>query len=995
MIGSEADASRTDASPFSQIAMASDLLAVLEREGVTQSGGSARPFRLAGEVAWLVRAGYIDVFSVAMSHGEPVGSRSHRFRVQPTGLLLSTDPLDAANGIGLIGVASPAAQLFKLPLSRLRDLSRDPQHAVAWGELLDEWVDLLCGSISLGTVPENSVQLDPGCDLPLLRPEVVRPRTRVCWIRHESGRSLWLGREGMEVAGHAYLPVPRSAWLQAEDGSHLTGADTPSVLAEGDAWGGLEHLHRLVLRCTEEIGKYAEVAERERLRQRQLTQERTFHNACSVLAATLDPDERGARMRMRAPAAGEDQAVTMSALFAAARLVGESLGMRLIAPPEGEVATLRDPVAAIARSSRVRVRRVVLADEWWKQDGGALLAQSAEDRRPLALLPGRGGYVVHDPVRREQKQVTPQVAEELNPRAYTFYRGFGSYAVGLRDVVRFGLFGSRGDVLWIVALAFAGGLLSLVPPIFTAQIFNDVVPGAERFQLLQLVLILLSASVASAAFMLTSGFAVLRLEGRMSASVQAALWDRLLSLSVPFFRRYTAGELASRAMAISAIRRVFSSATVNALMGAVFALFQIALLFRFNKRLALWAVGLILIAVAATALVGFLQLRYHHRVAHLRSRISGLVLQFLTSISKLRIAGAEVHAFALWANAFSEERTLQFKIRSFGNMLSSFNAAFPVASSVVLYALALNAVQEHTLRTGDFLGFVSAYGTGLASLLAASIAVIECVSILPLYEQAEPILQALPEVGEGRADPGRLRGQIEVQHLGFRYERDGQPVLHDLSLRIEAGEFIALVGPSGSGKSTLFRLLLGFESPEYGAIYYDGLELGGLDVHAVRNQIGVVLQNGRIMSGDLFTNIVGSAPLTVDDAWEAARLVGFDEDIHAMPMGMHTVVSEGASTLSGGQRQRLLIARAIVKRPRIVFFDEATSALDNRTQAIVSRSLSEMQVTRVVVAHRLSTIINADRIIVLEGGRIVQEGTYDALMRQPGPFAELAQRQLA
>jgi NHLM bacteriocin system ABC transporter ATP-binding protein len=384
-------------------------------------------------------------------------------------------------------------------------------------------------------------------------------------------------------------------------------------------------------------------------------------------------------------------------------------------------------------------------------------------------------------------------------------------------------------------------------------------------------------------------------------------------------------------------------------------------------------------------------------VAEIQSKVSGLVLQLLSSITKLRVAGAEPTAFALWARRFTEQRRIQFRTRQIGNWVAAFNAAFPTLAYVVLFWTALPLVRsaDATIRTGDFLAFLSAYGSCQGALLGTCMALLGTLSVVPLYEQAKPILVTPPEVDRAKADPGVLSGDIEIQHANFRYQVDGPAVLRDVSLHIRQGEFVAFVGPSGSGKSTILRLLLGFEALESGAIYYDGQEIGGLDIQAVRRQIGVVLQNGKLMSGDIYTNIVGSAPLTMDDAWEAARMAGFADDVKGMPMGMHTVISEGGGTLSGGQRQRLMIARALVHRPRLLFFDEATSALDNRTQAIVSESLEKLQATRIVVAHRLSTIVNADRIVVVEKGRVVQAGRYEELLTQPGLFAELAKRQLA
>jgi ATP-binding cassette subfamily C protein len=372
------------------------------------------------------------------------------------------------------------------------------------------------------------------------------------------------------------------------------------------------------------------------------------------------------------------------------------------------------------------------------------------------------------------------------------------------------------------------------------------------------------------------------------------------------------------------------------------------------------------------------------------------VLQFLSSISKLRVAGAEVKAFSLWARGFSRQRRHRFKARAVSNGLASFNAGFPLAAQLAIFGFAVPLLIADTpLRTGDFLAFMVSFATCLSGMLSASGALISAATVIPLYEQATPILATLPEVDSGKADPGTLTGQVEMQSLRFRYDPDGPLILDDVKVTIRPGEFVALVGPSGSGKSTLLRLLLGFEEPEAGAIFYDGQELAGLDHQAVRSQIGVVLQNGRLMPGDIFSNIVGSSLATLDDAWGAARMAGLDADVEAMPMGMHTVISEGGGTLSGGQRQRLMIARALVRRPKLLFFDEATSALDNRTQSIVSESLDRLQATRIVVAHRLSTIIHADRIYVLEAGRVVQSGSYDDLLEREGLFRELAMRQIA
>jgi ATP-binding cassette subfamily C protein len=593
--------------------------------------------------------------------------------------------------------------------------------------------------------------------------------------------------------------------------------------------------------------------------------------------------------------------------------------------------------------------------------------------------------------------VTAALADAVKPVAFALYRPFAAKAMSLREVLVFGLRGCGRDMRVVLAMSLAAALLSLVPPIATGIIFNDVIPGAERSQLLQLTLALLVIAAAMLLFRLGAGVALVRIEGKMGAATQAAVWDRVLGLPMGFFRPYSAGDLATRAMGIDAMRQVLSGATVTALLGGLFSLVHFGLLFHYSARLALWATGLIALSIALAVLASWVQRGHEREVARLQGRLSGIVLQLLSSIAKLRTAAAVGLGFAIWARAFSEQRGLQFRARSAGNALAAFNAGFPAITTLVLYAAAmpLMSAPEDALRTGDFLAFMTSFATCLAGMLGASSALLGAMAVAPLYEQARPILESIPEVDPAKADPGALSGAIGLEHVLFRYQPEGQPILRDVTLNIRPGEFVAFVGPSGSGKSTLLRLLLGFETPESGAVYYDGRELAGLDAQAVRRQIGVVLQNGRLMSGDIFTNITGSSRLTQEDAWEAAKMAGFDEDVRSMPMGMHTVISEGGGTLSGGQRQRLMIARAIVQRPRILFFDEATSALDNRTQNIVTESLDRLSATRIVIAHRLSTVLRADRIYVVDGGRVVQSGTYDELMAQDGLFTELAKRQLA
>jgi ATP-binding cassette subfamily C protein len=724
--------------------------------------------------------------------------------------------------------------------------------------------------------------------------------------------------------------------------------------------------------------------EQVRLQHKATGQREALEGAVARLAGLLEP----------AIAPPEGGSGAPDPLLHAARLVGQAQGIEIVPPVGRRATTPEDALHQIARASRIRLRQVALAGNWWRHVNGPLLAFRAATGLPVALLmPAPGAYTLIAPGEPGRLALDRTVAATLAPFGYAFYRPFPAQVVTVWDVLRFGLHGSGRDLRTIAGLGLLMGLLGLLTPVATGLIVDWLIPGAERNLLVQVGGGLLVVAFATALFQVTRSIAMLRVEGKADATVQAAVWDRLLSLPVPFFRDYTSGDLAMRAMGITTIRQILSGTVLTTILTSLFSVFNLALLFYYHAALALVATGLVFLSMIVTFLAGTLQLRQQRRLVAEEGQIAGLILQLINGIAKFRVAGAEARAFALWAARFSRQRALAYQARAVANHLGVFNLVYPLLTAIVIFGM-VSVTRVPGFTTGRFLAFNVAFAVLLVAGLRLSEACLTLLSIVPLYERAKPILQTLPEGDAGKSDPGEMTGEIEVSQVSFRYKVGGALILKEVSLHIQPGEFVALVGPSGSGKSTLLRLLLGFETPESGGIYYDGRDLAGLDPRAVRQQIGVVLQNGQLLAGDIFQNILGGAALTLDAAWAAARQAGLDDEIRAMPMGMHTVISEGGGTLSGGQRQRLLIARALVKRPRILFFDEATSALDNRTQDIISRSLLDLQATRVVIAHRLSTILSADRIVVLDAGRVVQAGTYSELIDQPGLFADLAKRQM-
>jgi ATP-binding cassette subfamily C protein len=692
-------------------------------------------------------------------------------------------------------------------------------------------------------------------------------------------------------------------------------------------------------------------------------------------------------------------------LFAAANVVAAQ--QRINLQPSGQSSTgdAAERLSQICRASQISLRKVSLEDDWFESDHGplvAFLAEPGEEPRPVALLPHGSHYELFDPRYATRHPVDRRKATSFLPDAYMFYRRFGPDPVGARDLIRFGFAGMRKDLTRALLMGLLAGLLSLALPLITAPFFNSVLPRAEVGTLGTVVLALAVTAFSVAAFELVRNFSLLRIEGRMESSVQAAIWDRLLRLSPRFFRAYTTGDLADRVLNITTIRSTLTLAITGSVMDTMFSLLSFVLMLWYSWRLALIALGLGLIAVLLTLVLTALQIPPQSAAMEAMGATEGLTYQFLIAIGKLRVAAAEGRAFGRWVAILGRQKRHAYDARRIAAMQHTLTQIFPPLTSLALYVAMIKLGERvgdtetrvPLLNVWEYLAFTAAFGLFVSALMEVVTQLTSMVTIIPLFERARPILESPPEVLDTAEVPCTLTGDIEFRNVTFRYADDMSPVLDDVSFHVRPGEFVALVGPSGSGKSTIVRLALGFETAQSGSVFFDDQDIRSFNLGALRRQIGVVLQGGGLRTGSLFENIAGSQSVTMEQAWEAARLAGLDEDIKAMPMGMYTHLSDAAAVLSGGQRQRVIIARALAKKPCILIFDEATSALDNHAQAIVSETLARLERTCIVIAHRLSTIRKAGRILVLNQGRIVESGTYEQLLAQGGVFTALVTQQL-
>lgn len=935
-----------------------------------------QPLIVEGGRAWSVESGGVDLFATRLGDGEATGERRHLFRLAAGSVLLGVGLSRTRDRVGLQAVPLQGCRLRPL------DPSQVPPDAV------DGWVQAVSSCVAAPLPSRLDHLLTPGTDLALAEGATAHAGRAVAWVRQPEGACLLGGLQTIRTSAEGWIPVTARTWLKAEGAGRVEVIDTAGLLARDPSRESVGRFQRACIACIEEQLEADAALARRRLERRLAADDAAMRSAVGELAGVLSrPGEEGA--------VGKGG----NALVRACELVGGPMGITVRAPRRLGDRAGRDALVDIARASRVRTRRVMLRGDWWHQDNGPLLGWGKEDGRPVALLPDeRLRYEVVDPATGETTRLSAAVADTLEPWADSLYTPFPTRALRAADLLAIGLSNCRRrDLVRILVVGGLAGALGMAPAIATGIVFDSVIPSGQPRLLAHVALALLVMVIAGTLFHLTRSLTVLRVEAKTAAAVQAGVWDRLLGLPVSFFRRYLSGDLAVRSLGIDAIRQVITGVTLSSLLSGVFSIFSFGLLFYYDPWLAVLASGLVVVAGAVVAWLSYRELKFHRGLQRIGGEVSALVLQLVGGIAKLRVAAAEERGFAVFSRRFGEQKQLAVNAGKVSNWLAVFDIVFPTLATMVLFAAVAPApgAKGEPLSTASFLAFYAAFGQFLTAGLQMGAGVIQVLQVVPIYERAKPILETLPEVDSAKASPGEIEGRIELSHVSFRYRPGGPLVLRDVSLQARAGELVAIVGPSGAGKSTVMRLVLGFESPESGSVQIDGKDLASLDVQAVRRQMGVVLQNGQLLPGSLFENIVGASTLTVEDAWAAARMAGLAADIEAMPMGMHTYIPEGGSTLSGGQRQRLLIARAVVARPRILLFDEATSALDNLTQAQVTASLEGLRATRIVIAHRLSTVMRADRIYFVDGGRVVQAGTHDELIGQPGPFAELARRQIA
>ena len=951
-------------------------LAVSSGEAV-QSAGNL-PIRLSDpQTVYFVESGSLDVFLAEREDGRTMSSFKHVLRADPGRLVFGV----GESSLAIVAKGLRGCQLRRLSLESL--LLDDVADALV--AQVDAWIAAFAASVvaDIELIPHSDFLISPGEELNFEARCVLAARADVAWISVE-GSAQFLDTEPPEADGTGLLPLTPESWLTLSEPARATGLSSQTLYDEGRLIRALAEFHRMVL-STEQLNRSLLSADDANLqmaraahRHRRETQAR--QGLFSVLSASQPPDEE-----------------QPSALMEALKLIGQYEGIEFQSP-RSRNETVERSVRDISIVSGVRAREVKLEEQWWRLgDSGVLLGFQGDDKSPVVLLPRfTGGYRLVDPASGKSKRVNETLASSLSQEAWAFYPPLSNnQSASAKKLFLHATRHLKGDFARFAVTGCFAGILMLLPAMLIGVLTDRVLPLKAGNLLVQFSVGLVVLAVVGTLLSMLQGTALMRLESLVAARLGTAIWDRLLGMQSSFFKDFTAGDLAERVAIFQRIRDHISGVGGGAILSVLFLGPTFAIIFAYDASLGWLSLGIGFVSVVVTAILGLLQLDPQRRSYAVTRQLAGDLFQFISGIGKLRSSGSEGSAFASWANKYRTLKQTEMEIGRLNDHVAAFSAALPPLASAVLFTFALYKGTDQ-LAVGDFLAVYVMSMTFYMAISRLEQSFKEVVAIVPGLEQLQPVLEAVPEPIPTGDAVVELNGKILLDRVSFRYNEDGPLILDDVSLQARPGEFVAIVGRSGSGKSSLLRLALGLQDPSTGTVSYDGRDLATLNKRMVRHQVGTVMQDSTMRTGNILDNIIGfSDKLTIDDAWQAARQAAIADEISEMPMGMFTMVGDHITTFSGGQAQRIMIAAALVSKPRILFLDEATSWLDAESQRKVMESIEGLAITRIVIAHRLSTIRKANSIYVMEAGRVVQQGRFDELFESEGIFRDLMIRQMA
>ena len=964
------------------------------RVGASVPCAGNQPVRLDDpDCVWFIDRGAVNLFLVESSEGVERAAPQHLLRRESGSLLPGVAPDEEGDDDGttlsLIAKGLPGTLLKRLPASSLSEV-----HPTELAEQTDTWLAAVTDTLSrfASRLPRPTALAEPGRTR-TFPPCTLSVRRDVAWVSAPPpGASLFMGIVDptelveTESPGETLMPLTRTSWLSLFGEATLSVQSTRTLAQKGRLLPALASFHTAAFALERHNRRLATV---------------DVANLERAQTASRHAAEKAARQRLLniydLPV-DRDAGVEDAALADALRIVGRHEGIEFRIPARSGLSDAPIGLVDVLDASGVRARRVRFRAEgdWWRSDSNAMLAFRAEDGQPVALLPGTfGRYREVNPVSKRSIRITADRADALGGEAWMFYRPLPSGQVGPRDLLKVALHGSGADLVRLVIAGLPGGLIKLLPAVALGFVANHVSGGGSAGTLYAVTVALAAFGVLGALLHLLQGTAMMRLEGRSASRVEAAFWDRLMRLPLSILHRHPAGDLAMSGMTFQNLRDGLRGVVADSLVSVIFLLPVFGVIFFYDTGLGIIALAFSLASLLVTAGLGSLQIAPSGRMIGAARRVAGRLFQIVAGIGKLRVENAEGSAYAIWARNYREQKRAELELSALEGHSHAFGVALPfLAAGVLLFGVM--TVGDRIVPVGDFLVVYTVFIAFQSAVARAGESFGAIAAMLPAFKQMRPLLAGVPET-EAEGDPVEfLGGEILFDRISFRYDPDGPLILDDVTIRARPGEFVAIAGESGAGKSTLFRLALGTDRPTAGAVYYDGRDLRHLNLKQVRRHVGAVPQSVKLHPLDLWDNLVGHHEgVTSEDVWKAVRIAEVEGEIKGMPMGLLTMVGTSGAVLSGGEGQRVTIARSVIGSPRLMLLDEATNWLDNESQASVMRNLAALTCTRIVIAHRLSTLEQADRIYVLQAGKVVQSGSFSELMEVEGVFRELVKRQIA
>ena len=967
---------------------------LVARSGTTVPCAGNLPVKLddPGSV-WFIDQGSVNLFLVEFRDGVEQAAPQHLLRREAGWILPGVAPDERGDNkdttLSLIAKGSPGTLLKRLPASLLSEV-----HPAELVEQTDTWLTAITDTLSrfASPIPRATALADPGMAR-TFPPCTLSVHRNVVWVSKPSrGEFLFMDivdqAELAKASGshETMIPLTRTSWLTLLDRATLLGKSTETLAQQDMLLPALASFHAVAF-ALERLNRQLAVVDEVNLERARTTSRRTAEKTArqrlfNIYDLPIDQDTR----------------VEDTALTDALRIIGRHEGIDFKIPTRSEPSDAPVSLVEVLDASAVRARRVRLRaeDRWWNGDSNAMLGFRAADGQPVALLPGKfGRYREIDPVSKRSVRIAADRANTLGEEAWMFYRPLPSENVKPSDLLGIALHGSAADLVRLVISGLPGGLIKLLPALALGYAANEITAGGSVGAIYSVAVALAAFGLLGALLHLFQSTAMMRLEGRSASRAEAAFWDRLMRLPTSILHRHSTGDLAMSGMTFQNLRDGLQGVVADSLLSIIFLLPVFGIIFFYNTTLGLITLAFSLASLLITVALGLLQIAPYGRMISATRRVTGRLFQIVGGFTKLRVENAEGSAFAIWARDYREQKRAELELGAFEGHSRAFGAALPfLAGGVLLFAVA--AVSDRDILVGDFLVVYIVFIVFQSAIARLGESFGTIAAMLPAFNQMRPLLAAVPET-ETEGEPVEyLGGEILFDRVSFRYDPDGPLILDDVTIHARPGEFVAIAGESGAGKSTLFRLALGIDRPTAGAVYYDGRDLRHLNLKQVRRKIGAVPQSVGLHPMDIWDNLVSHhEEVVTEDVWAATRVAVVENEIKGMPMGMMTMVGTSGAVLSGGESQRVTIARSVIGSPRIMLFDEATNWLDNENQAKVMQNLTALTSTRVVIAHRLSTLQQADRIYVLQAGKVAQSGSFEELMEAEGVFRNLIKRQIA